>query len=352
MKNSSTQALKILYAIQGMGNGHVARAREIIPILQEYGDVDIVLSGDQSNVKLPADITYRSKGFSFTYNKRGGVSLWRSFFKNNLIQLIKEIKDFPIEQYDVVINDFECISAWAAKWRNKKCFGLGHQVSFLSAKSPRPKSKDWVGELILKYYAPITDGVGFHFDQFDDFIQTPVIRKEIRNLETKQKGHYTVYLPAYGDEHLHQYLSGIPDKKWQVFSKRVEKSYQKDNVQFNPINNDSFIESFANCEGVLTSAGFETPAEALFLGKKLFVIPIKNQYEQYCNAAALRDVGVSVAYDFNEKSIQEVKDWAQESAPLNIHYPDNTKQIIQTQIFDKVASSYQAVFNNANSVIY
>jgi hypothetical protein len=37
----------------------------------------------------------------------------------------------------------------------------------------------------------------------------------------------------------------------------------------------------------LCNAGFETPAEALFMDKKLFVIPIHNQYEQECNACAL-----------------------------------------------------------------
>ncbi len=31
--------MKILYAIQGTGNGHVARAREIVPILQKHYDV-------------------------------------------------------------------------------------------------------------------------------------------------------------------------------------------------------------------------------------------------------------------------------------------------------------------------
>ena len=39
--------MKILYAIQGTGNGHLSRARDIIPILQKKGDVDILVSGTQ-----------------------------------------------------------------------------------------------------------------------------------------------------------------------------------------------------------------------------------------------------------------------------------------------------------------
>ncbi|MFM7329964.1 MAG: glycosyl transferase, partial [Bacteroidota bacterium] len=37
--------MRILYAIQGTGNGHLARAEEIIPILFSYGKVDLFVSG-------------------------------------------------------------------------------------------------------------------------------------------------------------------------------------------------------------------------------------------------------------------------------------------------------------------
>ena len=45
--------MKILYALQGTGNGHVARALEIVPILNNRGQVDVVVSGDESQVHLP-----------------------------------------------------------------------------------------------------------------------------------------------------------------------------------------------------------------------------------------------------------------------------------------------------------
>ena len=45
--------MKILYAIQGTGNGHVTRAEDVIPILREYGELDLFVSGSQADVKLP-----------------------------------------------------------------------------------------------------------------------------------------------------------------------------------------------------------------------------------------------------------------------------------------------------------
>ena len=47
--------MKILYAIQGTGNGHVSRAREIIPFLRKYGNVDILISGIHAEVDVGAE---------------------------------------------------------------------------------------------------------------------------------------------------------------------------------------------------------------------------------------------------------------------------------------------------------
>lgn len=352
MKNSYRSELKILYAIQGTGNGHVARAREIIPILQEYGDVEIVLSGDQTSIDLPIPVKYRSKGLTFIYNKSGGLSFFKTFFRNNFFQIIKEIIEFPIRDYDVVINDFEFISAWSAKLRGVKTFGLGHQVSFLSNNSPRPKHKDPVGEWILKNYAPVSKGIGFHFDPFDDFIFSPVIRKGIRELNSSKEGYFTVYLPAFGEDHLKKYLSRIPEIRWEVFSKNCQEAYSYKNVHFKPTGHEGFLESFSKCEGILTSAGFETPAEALFLGKKLFAIPIKNQYEQACNAAALASMGVPVAHQLDRDSIERIAHWARDYEPVKINYPDQTKAIIQREIFEKVYADILEKDINMEQVIY
>lgn len=71
--------MKILYAIQGTGNGHVSRAREIIPILKKYGQVDILISGTQADVNLDDEIKYRFKGFGFDFGTNGGINYKSSF---------------------------------------------------------------------------------------------------------------------------------------------------------------------------------------------------------------------------------------------------------------------------------
>ena len=76
--------MKILYAIQGTGNGHLSRARDIIPILQQKAEVDILVSGIQADVNLPFPIKYRFKGLSFIFGKKGGIDLISTYRKSNL----------------------------------------------------------------------------------------------------------------------------------------------------------------------------------------------------------------------------------------------------------------------------
>jgi predicted glycosyltransferase len=53
--------MKILYAIQGTGNGHLSRARDIVPVLMKNHDVEILVSGSQSDVDFPYPVKYQLK---------------------------------------------------------------------------------------------------------------------------------------------------------------------------------------------------------------------------------------------------------------------------------------------------
>lgn len=324
--------MKILYAIQGTGNGHLSRARDIIPILQQKGDLDILVSGIQADVELPFPIKYRFKGLSFIFGKKGGIDLLSTYRKSNLKQLYKEIKSLSLKEYDLVINDFEPVSAWACKMQHKTCVGLSHQAAVMNKKSPRPKKKDIVGKAVLNNYAPVTIAYGFHFGAYDKNIFTPVIRSQIRNAKPEIKNHYTVYLPAYGDERIIKVLSEIKNINWEVFSKNARKAYKEKNIFIRPINNDDFIDSLLNCTGILCGAGFETPAEALFLKKKLMAIPMKGQYEQQCNAAALSTMGVPVIKTLKKKHLDKIKDWVNGKQSVPVNYPNNTERILNMVI--------------------
>jgi len=320
--------MKILYAIQGTGNGHLSRSMDIVPLLKKMGDVDVLVSGTQGDLNLPFAIKYKLHGFGFVFGKAGGVDLWKSFLRSRLRKFIKEINTLPIDKYDLVINDFEPVSAWACYINNKPCIGLSHQAAVLHENAPKPEDTDMIGRLILKNYAPVTAQYGFHFKAFDKNIFTPVIRQQVREQEITNKGHYTVYLPAYDDKRLIKRLSEFKDVEWDVFSKHNKKVFKHKNVSIQPIDNKAFIKSMAQSAGVLSGGGFETPAEALFMKKKLLVIPMKNQYEQQLNAAALKAMGVPVIKSLKPKHDEKIQDWLNNGQPVKVNYPDNTQQVL------------------------
>jgi UDP-N-acetylglucosamine:LPS N-acetylglucosamine transferase len=80
--------LKILYAIQGTGNGHMSRAQVFIPILSKYGDVDVLISSKDHDIKINHPIKYHINGLGFTFGKNGGIDYWQSFFKFKIIRLL------------------------------------------------------------------------------------------------------------------------------------------------------------------------------------------------------------------------------------------------------------------------
>jgi uncharacterized protein (TIGR00661 family) len=329
--------MKILYAIQGTGNGHLSRAREIIPILQRKGELDLLISGTQADVDLPYPVKYRFKGLCFIFGKKGGIDVMATYRKSNLKRLFKEIKSLPVENYDLVINDFEPVSAWACRRKHKHCVGLSHQAAVIHKKTPRPEKKDLIGKSILRNYAPVSRAYGFHFEKYSEEIFTPVIRSEIRNPVPMTKPHYTVYLPAYADKRIIRVLSSVKNIEWQVFSKHSKESYRDGNLLIRPIENDAFIESLLDCTGILCGAGFETPAEALYLRKKLLVIPMKGQYEQQCNAAALAKMGVPVLKSLKEKHLDKIKSWVRDSQSIPVLYPDITEKIIDMVIRENIS---------------
>jgi uncharacterized protein (TIGR00661 family) len=320
--------MKILYAIQGTGNGHITVAREVVPLLKKRAEVDVLLSGTQVDVELPYEIKYRLNGLCFVFGKKGGIDYLETYKKGRIRQLFREIQALPVEEYDLVISDFEPVSAWACQLKSKPCIGFSHQAAVVSKHAPKPRKNDLIGRAVLKHYAPVSTRYGFHYLPYDKNIFTPIIRKEIRDLKVTGNGHYAVYLPAYGDKKIIKLLSCFPEIKWEVFSKHNKECYRQDNIHIQPVNNDRFIQSMAAAEGVLCGAGFQTPAEVLYLKKKLLVIPMKGQYEQQCNAAALKLLGVPVLKNLKRKQYGKLKEWIESEGSVVLDFPDETESIL------------------------
>lgn len=301
--------MKIFYAIQATGNGHISRAVQLYPYLQKFGEVDFFLSGNNASLDIHLPIKFKSAGCSLHYSKCGGLNYWDIVRNVKPRQMYKDADALPLKNYDVVINDFDSITSLACKMQKVHSVQFGHQASFISPLTPRPEKKNLMGEMILKHYAPSPKHIGLHFDKYDDFIFPPVIKDEIVNATPKNKGHITVYLPSFQQDCLENAFNKLPNLKFHWFLNGIQAKHTIRNITYFPVNQKAFNKSLINCEGIITGGGFETPAEALYLEKKILSIPIRKHYEQECNAAALKKLGVPVLYDVDDDFDLIIENW-------------------------------------------
>tara|TARA_A100001011_G_C14270939_1_gene826947 strand:+ start:746 stop:1732 length:987 start_codon:yes stop_codon:yes gene_type:complete len=310
--------MKILYGIQGTGNGHISKAETIYPLLKNYGEVDVLISASNYSLKPSFPVKFKMKGISFSTSK-GKIKYWSTLKNIDHKTFLNDINSIPFNAYDLVVSDFEPITAWGAKKNGVKSLQISHQAAFHSIKSPRPFIINPFAEVIMKYFAPTNDYIGLHFKQYSKNISEPIIKKSLFNIKTKLDNHITVYLPWQDDKIIINLFSKIKDHTFHVFSPNISKDYSIKNVEYKLISNQKFVESLTSCYGVICNAGFETPSEALHLGKRLIVIPQKRQYEQKCNAIALKNMGVPTIKKLNKNSLVLIKKWL-ESKPKKITF--------------------------------
>lgn len=309
--------MKIFYAIQATGNGHISRAIQLHPYLLKHGSVDFFLSGSNASLDIKIPITYHSKGCSLYYSKCGGLDYWNITKNIRPRQIYKDAESLPLKDYDIIINDFDAITSLACKMQQVHSVQFGHQASFISQNTPRPEKKSIVGEMVLKHYARAPQNIGLHFENYDTFIKPPIIKDQIIAANPKDLEHITVYLPSFDKDCLEKAFQSLTKINFHWFLAGTTHKHTLANITYYPVNQKQFNHSLINCHGIITGGGFETPAEALYLGKKILSIPIRNHYEQECNAAALKKMGVPVVYQIDKNFDQIITNWLDS----NIVYP-------------------------------
>ncbi len=329
--------MKILYGIQCTGNGHITRSIDLVNELKKYAQVDVLTSGTHSEVSLPFGIKYPLKGLAYYFGRNGSFDVVRTLFSNNFFRFMKEVNDLPIEEYNLVISDFEPISSWSARKKKVYSVALSNQASLVHPKVPKPKTVNPISKWIIKSFCPSNAKYGLFYSKFDSSLFYPPIRKEVKDLTPTSGDYYVVYLPFYGDDRIVEILGTFSNTTWKVFSKHATTRKIYGNVDVRPISDKTFLKAIEHCKGVLCSAGFGTTSEALYLKKKLLVIPMKSQYEQLCNAHALEQFGVPSIRSLNHSNLERIGDWLAEDTIPEVHFRDEKRSIVQKILTDYIS---------------
>jgi uncharacterized protein (TIGR00661 family) len=299
--------MKILYSFNGTGYGHASRATSILPILKSEYDVDVLVSGEQNPIDIDHEIKYRFRGFKFTYEK-GSIDFLNTARDSKVLHFIEDALELDIKKYDLVLSDFEPISAISSRMNRVNSISISHQSSFISKNVPRCSKRNLLADFFMKNYARCNHNIAFHFKRYDKFILPPHIRTEILTATPIEEDYYIAYLSSVDLKDALKKFHLFPDCKFKIFHPSVREKYTLGNTEMLPIDKEEFVENMIKCRGIITGGGFETVAEAMYLQKKIMCIPIKGQYEQSCNAAAAEKLNVFNSKDLSFSSLKSFLD--------------------------------------------
>ncbi|CAM3894862.1 hypothetical protein VA7868_00149 [Vibrio aerogenes CECT 7868] len=311
--------MKILYGVQGTGNGHTARARAMSLALRQQGvDVRFLFSGREKEKYFSMECfgDYKTRrGLTFITEK-GQVNYLKTMTQNNLMQLASDIRNLDVSDYDLVISDFEPVTAWAARQQKKPCIGLSHQNAF---RYPVPqKGANWLDKQLISYFAPSDYHLGLHWYHFDNPILPPIVHTTIH--ETELQPFILVYLPFETPHDIGELLCRFSDQPFICFHPTVTEPEVIENIEWRPLCHPSFQKHLKCCSGVIANGGFELPSEAMSLGKKLLLKPLKGQFEQMSNVATLEMLGAATSMEYFDVSV--VREWLNEPFAQRVIYPD------------------------------
>ncbi|QYK08795.1 MJ1255/VC2487 family glycosyltransferase [Shewanella mangrovisoli] len=310
--------MRILYGVQGTGNGHLSRARVMAKALIEHNiQVDFLFSGRKPEHFFDMECfgEYRVQaGMTFaTYS--GRVNVPQTVRQNCSLSLLKDIQALDLSCYDLVLNDFEPVSAWAARRQGVPSIGISHQAALTH---PVPKlGSTWFNELLLNYFAPVDVALGCHWHHFGFPILPPFVEVDASPIEHTHQ--ILVYLPFEEADAIAAFFKPFTDYQFLVYHAKQPTAPLADHIQWHGFNRDGFKQHLASCGGVIGNAGFELASEALTLGKKLLVKPLIGQFEQLSNVAALQLLGAGDSMMSLDTGV--VKRWLKAASPNPIAYP-------------------------------
>lgn len=320
--------MKLLYAVQATGNGHLARARTLAPALARESslEVDFLFSGRSRAQLFDMEQFGDFRCFSgmTLFHSRGRINSFDTVSKNDWRGFVRDIRALDLSRYDAVINDFEPVSAWAAYLQKIPCIGISHQCAFqyrVPKVAGHPHSR-----LLINRFAPVQTRVGLHWHHFGEPVLPPLIERFERPTHFSA-GKFVVYMGFETLADIEKMLAPFPAYQFHIYSQDVAAPSRHGNLHFSPLSYQRFHEDLIDCEGVITNAGFELASECIQLGKKLLVKPLRGQFEQLSNALAIRQLGYgSVMPVLSSRHVQQ---WLDKPAVFAHPFPDVATPVAQ-----------------------
>ncbi len=271
--------MRIVFSCTGEGFGHVARTVALASVMKHRYEIDIFCPR-----RLHGFVHHHVPGIPvhtipyFSFAKRNDRIHYVRTAKQNLSLVVnfrrlihQTMRQLQRIAPDVVVSDYDPFSSYAARFLRIPVLQINHPSVVLRQPALMPHAM--VSKMGARFLMAVYDRLlvcSFYRGEVG-----PIIRREILEAPVSRGDYYVLYLkPSYR----------------RIVTKKLRRM-NVHNYEIFPDPEKNFVKALAGCRGAISSAGHQFMTEAMVLGKPLFVIPQRGQYEQHLNARMLRRSG-------------------------------------------------------------
>lgn len=290
---------RILYCVSGEGMGHAIRSAPVIEHLVKKHKV-VVLSYSRAHLYLKERFrnVHDIHGFHFIYknNKVDPLGTIKDSFKRlpkifyfNMNRFAEVFKNF---EPHVVITDFEPSSVFFSSFFNAPVISIDniHMISRCKPNCPSKCRRELIFAKLaldvifprIKYFFITTFFYPEIRNKHNTVLVPPILRDSILKAKTSKKDHILVYQTSKTYRKMFSVLKSFKEIRFIIYGFDYEKKDK--NIIFKKFSETEFIKDLASCRAVITNGGFSLMSEAVYLGKPVFSVPVRQQIEQIVNA--------------------------------------------------------------------
>lgn len=311
--------MRILYGVVGEGMGHATRSKVVCDELVRRGhEVKIVVSGRayQYMAKAFRDVV-EIRGFEIRYEDNGmaldatiaqNVLAAPEMLQANLLAYYDRVAAF---RPDVVITDFDSFAGYVGRRQGVPVVSIDNQQIISRCKHPKPitKGSRFDFELTKSFVRAKLPSLDYAFVTTffeppmkpkyasSTMLVPPILRDAILKAKPSARAgeHVLVYQTSTSDTTLIPTLNSLKNERFYVYGLRRRESIG--NCELFDFDEARFIEHMATAKAVVANGGFTTLSEAVFLGKPIYSVPVRHQYEQEMNGRYLEYLGYGAVHE-------------------------------------------------------
>jgi uncharacterized protein (TIGR00661 family) len=325
---------RFLFIVQGEGRGHLTQALALKEHLTRAGHtVTGVLAGKSERRVIPDFVKERCEGLLATYVSPNlkidrddrGVSYLGTIVSGLLstftyLQSLRYIDRIVKQQQpDIIVNFYEILAGvYNLVFRPRiPMVCIGHQYLLEHPEIELPSGRR-LDRVLLSLNTRMTSlaaaaRLALSYREMNDvpekkiIVMPPLLRQEVFGLVPQPGSSLLVYLvnPGYVRDIIHWHEQNMAIEMHVFCDQKEETIEHHQNLTFHRISDTKFLEHLRTCRGYVSTAGFESICEAMYLGKPFMAVPVANHLEQECNALDVTRTGAGISsrhFDFERFS--------------------------------------------------